>query len=222
MSSRQGPGAIARSGQPDRDLDGGSDAPNRNAIEAGQTEDLQLFSHIDRPGGRGIAPAARIAASRGQEPDMPKRRDDVAMTDDEIQSFIEGQKTVQVATINRDGTPHLVPLWFAIVDGDIVLETFTKSQKVKNLERDPRLTVLLEAGDVYEELRGVAIYATAELVKEFEEVHALHKAVLKRNTEIPEETLDKISRGMCAKKTAIVIKAHRTISWDHRKLGGIY
>ena len=58
---------------------------------------------------------------------MPKRRDQVAMTDDEMWAFIASQKTVQVATINRDGAPHLVPLWFALVDGAIVLETFTKS-----------------------------------------------------------------------------------------------
>ncbi len=144
------------------------------------------------------------------------------MTDDEIRSFIEGQKTVQVATINRDGTPHVVPLWFAIVDGDIVLETFTKSQKVKNLERDARLTLLLEDGILYEELRGVSIYGTAELVKDVEKVHELHMAVLKRNTEIPEDVLDKATQSMAPKKTAIVIKAHRTISWDHRKLGGVY
>jgi len=153
---------------------------------------------------------------------MPKRRDEVRMTDDEIRSFIEGQKTVQVATINRDGTPHMVPLWFAIVDGDIVLETFTKSQKVKNLERDPRLTILLEDGEVYEELRGVTIYATAELVKDVEKVHELHMAVLKRSTELPEEIIEKATRSMAPKKTAIVIKAHRTISWDHHKLGGVY
>jgi len=158
----------------------------------------------------------------GQETKMPKRRDEVTMTDEEIRSFIESQKTVQVATINRDGTPHLMPLWFAIVDGDIVLETFTKSQKVKNLERDPRVTVLLEDGDVYEKLRGVAIYATAELVKDVEKVHALHMEVLKRNTEMPEEILEKATRSMAPKKTAIVIKAQRTISWDHGKLGGIY
>jgi PPOX class probable F420-dependent enzyme len=144
------------------------------------------------------------------------------MTDEEMRSFIESQKIVQVATINRDGTPHVMPLWFAIVDGDIVLETFTKSQKVKNLERDPRVTILLEDGDGYEELRGVAIYATAELVKDVEKVHALHMEVLKRNTETPEEILEKATRSMAPKKTAIVIKAHRTISWDHGKLGGIY
>ena len=133
---------------------------------------------------------------------MPKRRDQVAMTDAELQEFIESQKTIQVATINKDGTPHLVPLWFAVVDGDIVLETFTKSQKVVNLERDPRMTVLLEAGDVYEELRGATMYAEAELVRDVERVHDLHMAVLTRNTDIPVETLDKVSRGMAPKKTA--------------------
>jgi PPOX class probable F420-dependent enzyme len=153
---------------------------------------------------------------------MPKRREEIRMTDEEVRSFIEGQKTVQVATINRDGTPHLVPLWFAIVDGDIVLETFTKSQKVKNLERDPRLTVLLEDGEVYEQLRGVAISGNAELVRDVEKVHALHMAVLRRNTELPEEILDQATRSMAPKKTCIVVKARKTVSWDHRKLGGIY
>jgi len=153
---------------------------------------------------------------------MPKRRDQIAMTDAELRDFIESQKTIQVATINKDGTPHLVPLWFAVVDGDIVLETFTKSQKVVNLERDPRMTVLLEAGDVYEELRGATIYAEAELVKDVDRVHDLHMAVLTRNTDIPVETLDKVSRGMAPKKTAIVVKVKRCFSWDHRKLGGVY
>ena len=153
---------------------------------------------------------------------MPKRRDEVAMTDAELRDFIESQKTIQVATINKDGTPHLVPLWFAVVDGEIVLETFTKSQKVVNLERDPRMTVLLEAGDAYEELRGATIYAEAELVQDVDRVHVLHMAVLTRNTDIPVETLDKVSRGMAPKKTAIVVKVKRCFSWDHRKLGGIY
>jgi PPOX class probable F420-dependent enzyme len=153
---------------------------------------------------------------------MPKRRDQVAMTDAELQDFIESQKTVQVATINKDGTPHLVPLWFAVIDGEIVLETFTKSQKVVNLERDPRMTVLLEAGEAYEELRGATIYAEAELVRDVDRVHELHMAVLTRNTDIPVETLDKVTRGMVPKKTAIVVKVKRCFSWDHRKLGGIY
>jgi PPOX class probable F420-dependent enzyme len=153
---------------------------------------------------------------------MPKRRDQIAMNAEELRDFIEGQKTVQVATINADGTPHLVPLWFAVVDGDIVLETFTKSQKVVNLARDPRLTVLLESGEKYEELRGAMIYAEAELVQDVDRVHQLHMAVLRRNTDFADDVLENVTRGMAPKKTAIVVKARRTVSWDHSKLGGIY
>ena len=154
---------------------------------------------------------------------MPNRRDLIRMNDTELWAFIEAQKSVQVATINRDGTPHLVPLWFAIDDGAVILETFSKSQKVKNLERDPRITILFEDGDVYKDLRGVSISATAELVREVERVHDLHMKVLLRNTpEIPEHVLDKATREMAPKKTAIVIRPDRVVSWDHRKLDGIY
>lgn len=154
---------------------------------------------------------------------MPKRRDLISMSEDEMWAFIEAQKSVQVATINRDGSPHLTTLWFALLDGKIVLETFSKSQKVVNLKRDPRIALLLESGDVYEKLRGVSINASAELVTDFDGVHALHMAVLLRNTpEIPEATLEKVSLGMSAKKTAILIKPDRVMSWDHSKLDGIY
>ena len=77
------------------------------------------------------------------------------MSEDEQRQFISEQKSLQVATINRDGTPHLSTLWFDVFEGDIVFETFTKSQKIKNLERDPRISCLLEDGLEYEKLRGV-------------------------------------------------------------------
>ena len=154
---------------------------------------------------------------------MPKRRDMIKMSDTEIRDFIAGQKNIQVATINKDGTPHLTVLWFAIVDGAIVLETFTKSQKVKNLQRDPRITVLLEDGDSYEELRGVSIKGRAELIQDVETVHKLHVAVLLRNNEgLDEKTANEVSAGMAAKKTAIVIQPDRYITWDHRKLNVSY
>lgn len=154
---------------------------------------------------------------------MPKRRELVSMTDDEMWDFIESQKSVQVATINKDGSPHLTTLWFAVADGKIVLETFTKSQKVVNLGRDPRIALLLETGETYNELRGVSINASAELVTEVEDVHRLHMAVLVRNTpEIPKDALEKATASMAAKKTAILVKPDRVMSWDHTKLGGIY
>lgn len=147
------------------------------------------------------------------------------MTDDELWSFIESQKTVQVATIGRDGAPHLVPLWFAIEGDAVVLETFTKSQKIKNLERDPRATLLFEDGDVYNELRGASITGEIELVRDVERVHDLHMQVLTRNTpEIPREVLEEATKSMAHKKTAVLVRPAKckVASWDHTKLGGIY
>jgi PPOX class probable F420-dependent enzyme len=154
---------------------------------------------------------------------MPKRRDLISMTDDDMWDFIESRKSVQVATLNKDGSPHLTTLWFAVEDGKIVLETFTKSQKVVNLNRDPRIALLFESGETYNELKGVSINANVELVTEVDDVHRLHMSVLLRNTpEIPEDVLDKASASMAPKKTAILVKPDRVMSWDHSKLGGIY
>jgi PPOX class probable F420-dependent enzyme len=157
---------------------------------------------------------------------MPKRRELVRMSDEELWTFIDGQKTIQVATVNRDGTPHVVPLWFATEGRTIVLETFSKSQKVKNLERDPRITLLFEDGLEYPELRGASLRARAALVGDVDEVHRLHMKVLIRNTpEIPEEVLEKSTRAMAPKKTAILIRpdaVEHVMSWDHGKLDGSY
>ena len=154
---------------------------------------------------------------------MPKRRDLISMNDEEMWDFIESRKSIQVATINKDGSPHLTTLWFAILDGKIVLETFTKSQKVVNLKRDSRISVLVESGEEYSQLQGVSINATAELVSDVDEVHRLHMAVLLRNTpEIPRDVLDKASASMAPKKTAILVPLERVMSWEHTKLAGIY
>ena len=83
------------------------------------------------------------------------RRDAIRMSDDGMWKFIEEQKSLQVATIGRDGMPHLTTLWFAVVAGEIVFETFTKSQKIVNLRRDPRISVLLEDGLEYFTTCGV-------------------------------------------------------------------
>ena len=156
---------------------------------------------------------------------MGKKRDQVRMSDTELWSFIESQKTIQFASIGPGGAPHLVPLWFATLDGAIVLETFTKSQKVKNLERDARATALFEDGDEYAKLRGASITGKVELVRDVERVHELHMMVLLRNTpEIPKDVLEKATKSMAHKKTAILLRPAdcRVASWDHSKLGGTY
>ena len=154
---------------------------------------------------------------------MAKRRDQIRMTDEEIWKFVEERKSLQVATLNRDGTPHLTTLWFAVVDGEISFETFTKSQKIVNLKRDPRIAVLLEAGTDYGELRGVSINGTAQLHSDPEVVHRYALAVMARNQPgIPKDALDAVAKDMATKRTAVVIKPEKIVSWDHRKLGGGY
>ena len=145
------------------------------------------------------------------------------MSEDEQQQFICEQKSLQVATINRDGTPHLSTLWFDVFEGDIVFETFTKSQKIKNLERDPRISCLLEDGLEYEKLRGVQINGIAELYSDPETVHRYARGVMARNNPgIPEEMLDAAAESMSTKRTAVVIKAQRIATWDHTKLDVVY
>ncbi len=145
------------------------------------------------------------------------------MSEDEQQQFISEQKSLQVATINRDGTPHLSTLWFDVFEGDIVFETFTKSQKIKNLERDPRISCLLEDGLEYEKLRGVQINGIAELYSDPETVHRYARGVMARNNpSIPEEMLDAAAESMSTKRTVVVIKAQRIATWDHTKLDVAY
>ncbi len=153
-----------------------------------------------------------------------KRRDIIKMSDSEVARFIGAQKNVQIATLGRDGWPHLTTLWFALDEGEVVLETFTKSQKVKNLERDNRITALFESGSEYEELRAVVIYGRAELIRDPEEVHRLHMSVLLRNNsrDYPEEMLVEATRTMVHKKTAVRIVPERIVSWDHGKLDVSY
>jgi PPOX class probable F420-dependent enzyme len=154
---------------------------------------------------------------------MAKKRDQIKMSDDELWKFIEERKSLQVATIGADGAPHLTTLWFAIVDGKIAFETFTKSQKIVNLRRDPRIAVLVEDGTKYNELRGVAINGRAQLFSDPAVVHPYALAVMKRNQpEIPPEHLDAAAKQMASKRTAVVVDPERIVSWDHRKLGGAY
>ena len=154
---------------------------------------------------------------------MAKRRDRIRLSPEEMEVFIEEQKSLQVATINPDGTPHLSTLWFAVVDGDIVFETYTKSQKIKNLERDSRIALLLEDGVEYDKLRGVGINGHAELHTDPEVVHRYALEVMDRNNpDVDREMLSKAAESMALKRTAVVIKADKVISWDHTKLGGSY
>lgn len=153
---------------------------------------------------------------------MANKRDSIRMSDEEIRTFIENGKDLQVATINKDGMPHLSTLWYATDDqGRICFETYEKSQKVVNLRRDPRISVLLCSGTTYNELKGVVIYGRAELHSEPDEVYPHALAVLRKNNpEIPAEMLEPAARHMAAKRSSVAVIPERIVSWDHTKLTG--
>ena len=154
---------------------------------------------------------------------MPKRRDIVRMTDDEIDAFLHARlQTMNVATYNHDGTIHLVAMWYGFYEGKPAFETFTKSQKVLNLRRDNRITVLIEDGKEYEKLRGLELVGTADVIDDPEAVMEVARTVVPRYFEAKPEDIDAIAAGLAHKRSAIVINTERTVSWDHTKPGGTY
>ena len=151
------------------------------------------------------------------------RRQLIQMTDDEMAVFIEEQKSLQVSCVGSDGWPHLTTLWFAVVDQKIVFETYTRSQKILNLQRNPNITVLLEDGVVYEKLRGIMIKGNATLESKPENVEKYAKAVMLTNQpELGEEILSEAAKQMSLKRTAVIVEPEQIISWDHTKLAGTY
>ena len=153
------------------------------------------------------------------------RRDQIKLTPEERAELLESERVVQVATNGPRGWPHVMPLWFVVRDGDIWVWTYAKSQKVKNLERDPRATLLVETGEEYQELRGIQIEAEAELIRDVDRVVGFAKELTVRYT----EGIDSIEGDAAAaleaqapKRVAIHFHPRRTATWDHRKLGGTY
>jgi PPOX class probable F420-dependent enzyme len=157
-------------------------------------------------------------------------RKDITMTGDEILSFLaEARRVLQVATLGRDGGPHLAPMWFAMDDGKIAFRSFTKSQKIVNLKRDPRLSVLVESGDTYAELRGVMIRGTATLVTDPAYVLKIYGLLAARYPMVGNEPAHLDSSALEAafgrfapKNTAVIVEPDSVASWDHTKLGGAY
>lgn len=147
------------------------------------------------------------------------------MTADEARAFLEAERTITVATINADGTPHLTAMWFGVnPDGEIEFWTYAKSQKVVNLERDPRITVMAEAGTTYDELRGVSVAGRAEIVADRERVIAFGMGVNDRywGPSPDPEALRTAVEAIGAKRVLVVVHPETVTSWDHRKLGGGY
>jgi len=157
---------------------------------------------------------------------MPSRRDLIRMSEAEVQSFLRSHKTMTINSNGPGGYPHPMPMWFAVdEDGTVRMTTFRKSQKVLNLRRDPRVSLLVEVGEAYNELRGVVVYGKADVVDDLEIV----KAILRRISGVgnladpaAQKGADAVIAGTAAKRVAILIRPEKIVSWDHRKLGGTY
>ena len=157
---------------------------------------------------------------------MPSRRDLIRMSDDEVRSFLRSNKTMTINSNGPGGYPHPMPMWFEIdEDHTVQMTTFRKSQKVRNIERDPKVSLLVEAGEKYEELRGVVIYGRARLVDDLAVVTRILLAIggLRDLTDAAaRKNAEAAVSKTAAKRIAILIRPEKIVSWDHRKLGGTY
>ena len=153
------------------------------------------------------------------------RRGQITLSADEQRELLDAERVVVVATQGPRGWPHVMPLWYVVRDGEIWVWTYAKSQKVRNLERDPRATLLVETGTEYQELRGIQIEAKADLVRDTERVFEFAKELTIRYAEGIETIEGDAAAALQAqapKRVAIRFEAVRTATWDHRKLGGRY
>ena len=151
------------------------------------------------------------------------RRDEITLSDAELRDFLERARTIILVSNGHDGVPHPMPMFYGIEkDGAIVMTTYTKSQKIQNLRRDPRVSLLIEDGEAYSELRGAVFYGTAELIDDADEVTRFLAAVSAHNGDPSEESEAAIAgrRRMASKRTGIRVRPERVVSWDHRKLAG--
>ena len=156
---------------------------------------------------------------------VPSRRDQIKLTDEEQRELIESERIVVVSSLGPRGWPHVMPLWYVPRDGDVWIWTYAKSQKVKNLERDPRATLLIETGNEYTELRGVQIEAEAELIRDLDRIVDYAKEMTIRYSDGIESVEGDAAAGLRAqapKRVAIHFHPKRVASWDHGKLGGTY
>ncbi|MDQ3644116.1 MAG: pyridoxamine 5'-phosphate oxidase family protein [Actinomycetota bacterium] len=143
------------------------------------------------------------------------------MTEEELHAFLEEQRTVIVATTGPNARPHLMPLWFVADGTQLSGWTFAKSQKARNLERDPRATLSLESGVEYGELRGAMLECDVEVERETERVKSYGDALVDRYGGGSPE-MKELFRAQAPKRVGLRFRTTRAVTWDHRKLGGTY
>lgn len=154
---------------------------------------------------------------------MPSRRASIALTEAEQEQFLNDGWTLEVASIGPAGYPHLVAMWYVVIDGKIHFTTFAKSQKVLNLRRDPKLTAMLESGKAYSELKGWVVEGQAEIIEDTAFTARVMALVGQKYNGIPVSTeTPEAALKVASKRVVIRINPVDIYSWDHAKLGGRY
>ena len=146
------------------------------------------------------------------------------MSDAEVLAFLDAQRTVTCATNGRDGFPHLMPLWYVVRNGELWAWTYAASQKVRNLERDPRATLQVEAGEEYGLLRGVMLECDATIHRDVADVAPLGVEIMGRYAGDADggPEVEAVVARQAAKRVGLQFVERSRLSWDHRKLGGTY
>jgi PPOX class probable F420-dependent enzyme len=147
------------------------------------------------------------------------QRSSIVLTDEEIAEFVEQQRTATLASVSAEGQPHLVAMWYAVIDGQIWFETKAKSQKAVNLRRDPRVSVLIETGHTYDSLKGVSFEGKAEVIDDADALWQVGVSIWERYNGPYSEEVRPFVEIMLAKRVAVRVDVERARSWDHKKLG---
>ncbi len=148
------------------------------------------------------------------------QRSAVVMDDDEVAAFVATSRTATLATNGPQGIPHLVAMWYGVLGGKVCFETKAKSQKVVNLRRDPHVACMIESGESYDQLIGVAIEGTARIVDvDGDEYWPVADSIFERNMGPVSDDTRPFIEGMMKNRVVVVIEPTRVRSWDHRKLG---
>ena len=140
------------------------------------------------------------------------------MTQDEVAVFLGAERRAHVATINADGTPHLVPLTYVLLDGRMAFWTDPRSRKVVNLRRDPRMTCLVEAGTEFAEFRAVQLTGRVELTEDRASSLRVGLALFERAHGELNDELRAVVDGLADDRVGVTLEAERVVTWDHRKL----
>jgi PPOX class probable F420-dependent enzyme len=147
------------------------------------------------------------------------QRTQITLTDDEISEFVAQSRTATLASVGPDGQPHLVAMWYAVIDGQLWFETKAKSQKAVNLRRDSRISVLIESGNTYDSLKGVSFEGEGVVIDDADALFQVGISIWERYNGPYSEEVRPFVEIMLNKRVAVRVDVRRTRSWDHKKLG---